>query len=61
MVAKFVCPIHPYEYRVVKKFPLEEWEMGRDTAVKMTDDQLTKAKINIKNFKKMTKVLHNLS
>jgi hypothetical protein len=45
----------------VKKFPLEDWEMGRETPLKMTEDQLIKAKVNVKNFKKMTKVLHNLS
>jgi hypothetical protein len=35
--------------------------MGREMAIKLTDNQLAKAKYEVKNFKKMTKVLFSLS
>ena len=61
VIAKYECPSYPIEYRVVKKFPLLDWEMGREMAIKLTDNQLAKAKYEVKNFKKMTKVLFSLS
>jgi hypothetical protein len=27
-VVSYKCPIHPTEYKVVKMFPLGEWEIG---------------------------------
>ena len=62
-VATYECPIHKTEYRVVKIFPLKEWEVGKE--IKLTvKEEIEKRELEIqriKKFKKTTKILHTLS